>query len=165
MKDTRGRHWVEARVPGSVFSDLLREGLMEDPFYRDNEDKTLELSYNDYEFTREFNITPDMFKKDRILLYCEGLDTLTEIKVNGRLLAKTDNMHRSYEFDVKSFLKEGSNSIHITFYSPTKFIKKMHKKNPLMIKTSDETIPGFYYIRKAHCMFGWHWGPKIPDSG
>ncbi len=165
MKDTRGRHWVEARVPGSVFSDLLREGLMEDPFYRDNEDKTLELSYNDYEFTREFNITPDMFKKDGILLYCEGLDTLTEIKVNGRLLAKTDNMHRSYEFDVKSFLKEGSNSIHITFYSPTKFIKKMHKKNPLMIKTSDETIPGFYCIRKAHCMFGWDWGPKIPDSG
>ncbi|MDD3819212.1 MAG: glycoside hydrolase family 2 protein, partial [Actinomycetota bacterium] len=165
MKDTGGKHWIEAQVPGTVFSDLLREGLIEDPFYRDNEDKAIELSYNDYIYTRKFNITPCMFKKDKILLYCEGLDTLAEIKINGRLLAKTDNMHRRYEFDVKAFLREGRNDIHITFYSPTKFIEKMHRKNPLMIKKSNETMPGFYYLRKAHSMFGWDWGPKIPDSG
>ncbi|MFA9381057.1 MAG: glycoside hydrolase family 2 protein, partial [Acetanaerobacterium sp.] len=24
---------------------------------------------------------------------------------------------------------------------------------------------GFSHIRKAHCMFGWDWGPRLPDAG
>ena len=24
---------------------------------------------------------------------------------------------------------------------------------------------GFPYLRKAHCMFGWDWGPRLPDAG
>jgi beta-mannosidase len=165
MKDTGKGCWIKARVPGSVFSDLLREGLMEDPFYRDNEDKAIELSYHDYEYMREFNIPPDMFKKDKIFLYCEGLDTLTEIRINSKKVARTDNMHRCYEFDVKKFLKKGRNNIHIMFYSPAEFIKKMQKKNPLWKRTFDIAMPGYYHLRKAHSMFGWDWGPRIPDSG
>lgn len=30
---------IQAQVPGSVFHDLMENGLMEDPFYRDNEKK------------------------------------------------------------------------------------------------------------------------------
>ena len=165
MKDTRKEHWGSAQVPGSVFTDLLREGLMEDPFYRDNEDKALALSYNDYEYTREFNISGDVLKHDRVFLYCEGLDTLTEIKINGRLIAKTNNMHRSYEFDIKDVLREGSNNIHILFSSPTRYIERKQKEVPLWKRMNDIVIAGFYHLRKAHSMFGWDWGPKIPDSG
>jgi len=57
MRNTRDEHWKSAHVPGSVFTDLLREGLMEDPFYRDNEDRALTLSYNDFEYNREFKIS------------------------------------------------------------------------------------------------------------
>jgi beta-mannosidase len=165
MRNTRDEHWESAHVPGSVFTDLLRNGLMEDPFYRDNEDKTLALSYNDYEYTREFNISGDILKHNRVFLYCEGLDTLTEIKINGQLIAKTNNMHRSYEFDVKDVLREGVNNIHILLFSPTCYIERMQKKVPLMKRINDIVLDGFYYLRKAHSMFGWDWGPKIPDSG
>jgi len=165
MKDKSGERWIEAQVPGSVFSDLLREGLMEDPFYRDNEGKAVEFSYRDYEYEREFNISPEILKKDRVFLYCEGLDTLAQIMINGKYVARTDNMHRRYEFDVKKFLKIGMNKIHFIFYSPTEFINKMHKKNPLWKWSFDVAMPGFYHLRKAHCMFGWDWGPRIPDSG
>ena len=165
MKDTRSGKWNNAIVPGSVFTDLLREGLMEDPFYRDNEDKAVELSYSDYEYTRKFNITLSLLKKDKVFLSCEGLDTLTEIRINNKLVAKTNNMHRIYEFDIKDMLKEGSNSIHIIFFSPTQYIEKKHKKNPLWKRIFDIAMAGFYYIRKAHSMFGWDWGPRIPDSG
>jgi len=165
MKDTRRKRWISAQVPGSVFTDLLREGLMEDPFYRDNEDRTLALSYNDYEYTRDFNISGDLLKHDRIFLCCEGLDTLTEIRINGNLITRTNNMHRSYEFDVKKVLREGSNNIHILLFSPTRFIERKQKENPLWKRINDIVLPGFYHLRKAHCMFGWDWGPKIPDSG
>ena len=32
-------HDIPAEVPGSVYHDLLRESLIPDPFYRDNEDE------------------------------------------------------------------------------------------------------------------------------
>lgn len=165
MKDTAEEHWNNAHVPGSVFKDLLDEGLMEDPFYRDNEDRALALSYNDYEYTREFNINGDLLQHDRIFLCCGGLDTLAEVKINEKLIAETDNMHRSYEFDIKEVLKKGRNSIHIIFFSPTRYIEQKQKEKPLWKRTDDMVLDGFYYLRKAHSMFGWDWGPKIPDSG
>ena len=27
------------------------------------------------------------------------------------------------------------------------------------------TMPGSQYLRKPHCMFGWDWGPQLPDAG
>ncbi len=165
MKNTNEEHWINAQVPGSVFTDVLRNGLMEDPFYRDNEYKALALSYNDYEYTRDFNISSDVLKHDKIFLYCEGLDTLTEIKINGQLITKTNNMHRTYELDIKDFLREGSNNIHILFFSPTQYIEKKEKEVTLWKKMNDIVMAGFYQLRKAHCMFGWDWGPKIPDLG
>jgi len=39
---------MAAVVPGSVYGDLLRNGRMENPFWRDNEDAALRLMDNDF---------------------------------------------------------------------------------------------------------------------
>ena len=39
MKSTKDNTWQEAIVPGTVYTDLLRNGNMEDPFWRENEYK------------------------------------------------------------------------------------------------------------------------------
>ena len=42
------KEWIPAVVPGSVYGDLLREGRMEDPFWKDNEwEKSLILPVKD----------------------------------------------------------------------------------------------------------------------
>ena len=41
-------------VPGSLYSFLLNAGLMEDPYYRDNEFSALELTHHDYTFEKHF---------------------------------------------------------------------------------------------------------------
>lgn len=163
MKRTAEQSWIPAVVPGSMYNDLLTAGLMEDPFYRDNEEKALELSSFDYEYVRQFTPEPALLRCDRILLHCEGLDTLAHITLNGQKLASTDNMHRTYEFNVKGLLKEGENTLHIVFSSPTAYIEKKNREETLW--GPDDSIKGFPHIRKAHCMFGWDWGPKLPDMG
>lgn len=35
--------WYPAQVPGTVYTDLLRNGQMEDPFWKDNEYRALDL--------------------------------------------------------------------------------------------------------------------------
>jgi beta-mannosidase len=163
MKRVDEATWLDALVPGSVYNDLLAAGKMEDPFYRENEYKALELCNYDYEYERSFTVGRDILSCDKIVLLCEGLDTLSEVSINGRNIISTDNMHRIYEIDIKDFLKEGENLIHVLFKSPVEYALRKQKEFPLL--NSGDAVEGISHLRKAHCMFGWDWGPKLPDMG
>ena len=154
---------MPARVPGSVYSDLLRNNQMEDPFWRDNEDKAFALIENDYEYRTEFSVPQKLLNMDRVLLHCDGLDTVADITLNDTVIAHTENMHRTWEFDVTGILKKDKNCLKIIFHSPVKYVAEANKKNK-----SDgglDALDGFHYLRKAHCMLGWDWGPRLPDAG
>ena len=64
MKDTAWTEFVPAKVPGDLYSDLLAAGKMEDPFYRDNELKTLKLSENEYLYETVFSVPEETLKKE-----------------------------------------------------------------------------------------------------
>lgn len=154
---------VPARVPGTVFHDLMENGRMKDPFYRDNEKIARELSFQNYTYERNFSVPEAFLENEKVELYCEGLDTLTEIFVNEVFVGKTDNMFRLYELDVKKALKAGENTIRIRFLSVSRFAAQKHREKELF--QFDYAMPGMGHIRKAHYMFGWDWGPQIPDMG
>ena len=154
---------TKASVPGSVYNDLLTAGLIPDPFYRDNEDEALKIMEHDFVYSRVFTVPADLLNCDAILLRCHGLDTLAAAEINGQPAGAADNMHRIWEFDAKPLLREGENEIRITFASPTKFIREAYERKPL--EGSSDAMRGFPYLRKAHCMFGWDWGPHLPDAG
>lgn len=163
MKRTDEVEWIDALVPGSVYADLLRSGLMEDPFYRDNEEAALTLSSFNYEYIRSFRVDHVALSADQLLLCCEGLDTLAEVIVNGHTVANTDNMHRTYEIEVKELLHEGENELRIVLSSPTQYITQRHDENPIW--GDPHALHGISHLRKGHSMFGWDWGPKLPDLG
>ncbi len=154
---------IEANVPGSIYNDLLNAGRIPDPFWRDNEMKVLPLMEKDWRYARSFEVSEELLKRDRVLLRCEGLDTLAAIEINGQAAGCADNMHRTWEFDVKGLLRAGENEISVTIASPTKFIREAYAAHHVE-GTSDAT-EGFPFLRKAHCMFGWDWGPRLPDGG
>ena len=154
---------VPASVPGSVYHDLLSAELIPDPFYRDNETEALKLMEYDFYYSRCFQVPGDLLACGKVLLRCEGLDTIAAVYLNGAEIAETDNMHRIWEFDVKSYLQEGENKIAVRFSSPTKYIRENYKINPA--DGSSDAMEGFPNLRKAHCMFGWDWGPRLPDAG
>ena len=154
---------VPARVPGSVYHDLLTAEMIPDPFYRDNELQALQLMENEFHYRRSFTADAELLKSDRVLLRCEGLDTLAEIYLNDRLIGRADNMHRIWEFDAKGVLHEEENRIEVRFASPTKYIREAYAAS--RADGSSDAMRGFPLLRKAHCMFGWDWGPRLPDAG
>jgi beta-mannosidase len=155
--------FLPAKVPGSVYGDLLANKKMEDPYWRDNEDRAFALLEDDYEYHCSFTVSRSFLKADNVLLRCEGLDTLAELYLNGLPVGKADNMHRAWEFDVKKGLREGENTLRILFRSPVKYVGEAYKK--LRADGSEDCLEGFPHLRKAHCMFGWDWGPRLPDAG
>lgn len=163
MKRCDESEWLEAAVPGSVYNDLLKADKMPDPFYRDQEYEVLELSNYDYEYEKTFQAEEGLFANDRITLLCEGLDTLCELYLNGTLILESDNMHRTYELEIGETLKRGENTLRAVFRSPVEYVTRKQAELPLI--NVDDAVPGISHIRKAHSMFGWDWGPKLPDMG
>jgi len=163
MKDRSWDGFIPASVPGDLYSDLLQNGKIEEPYYRDNELEALKLAENEYEYVTAFSVGEDLLCKERILLRFEGIDTLADIFLNDTLLGTADNMHRIWEYDVKSYLTVGENTLKVVFHSPTKFIREKYDEKRL--DGTSDAMRGFPYLRKAHCMFGWDWGPRLPGAG
>ena len=92
---------IPAIVPGNVHTALMQAELIPDPYYRTQEVESFWVGETDWTYERPFTLPPSMLEIEKLLLKCHGLDTLATIWINGRLLAKTDNMFRTYEFDPK----------------------------------------------------------------
>ncbi|MBR3825374.1 MAG: glycoside hydrolase family 2 protein [Lachnospiraceae bacterium] len=155
--------WMPAQVPGSVYSALLALDKMPDPHYRDNELQAVKLMENDFVFETSFRAEPELLAADALFLCFDGIDTLADIYLNDTLLGHTENMHRAWEFDIKSLAKVGENQLRVVIYSPTKYIKEENEK--VYTGGVSEAMAGYPHLRKAHCMFGWDWGPRLPDAG
>jgi len=155
MTDLGSERTLPAHVPGTVAATLIEQQVMPDPYWRENEASVQPAFAVDYEFGREFDIDPEALAHDEVLLHCDGLDTIAELAVNGAAAGRADNMHRSWIFNVKPLLKAGRNQISITLRSPVRYLGEHPAKAGAR----------FSVLRKAACMFGWNWGPVLPDSG
>lgn len=166
MRECGKKEAFPASIPGSVIACLLENKQIQDPYYRDNEYEVRDLFWKDYEFERELLVAGEFLKEDVVELVCYGLDTLCDIYLNENLLASTNNMHRTWRFPVKEYLKEGSNNLKIVCKSSLEYMKNYQPApNKEITFVSDGTSLGGQYLRKAHSMFGWDWGPKLPDAG
>lgn len=155
--------WQEAIVPGTVYTDLLRNGAMEDPFWKENEDKAWRLMDDDYEYEASFVAEGILFKSDLIMLHFDGIDTIADVFLNDSFLGRTENMHRVWEFDVTKILTAGKNILRILLHSPNNYARQEFEKCRTL--GSEDAMDGFVHMRKAHCMFGWDWGAHLPDAG
>ncbi|WP_320929626.1 glycoside hydrolase family 2 protein [Hungatella sp.] len=161
--DMESKEWHKGTVPGTVLTDMMDGGLIEDPYWRTNEYETRELSRRDYRYEREFEVPESFFREEEQCLVFEGLDTIADIYLNDELLLAVNDMHRTWRIDVKGKLK-AVNRLAVAFHSPTAFIEKADREGDIFY-ASTGCMKGNGALRKAHYMFGWDWGPQLPDAG
>jgi len=73
-------------IPGSVYGNLLLQGLIPDPYDGMNELTALKLMENDFRFRTVFTLTREQVESDFLLLRFDGIDTLADIYLNDVLL-------------------------------------------------------------------------------
>src|SRR5258707_10714976 len=78
--------WRSARVPGLIHTDLLAHKLIPDPFYRDNEKKVQWVSGSEWEYRRGINADAALLTHEHIDLVFEGLNTIADVSLNGKLI-------------------------------------------------------------------------------
>ena len=167
--------WLRASVPGTIHTDLMANGIIEDPYYRLNERKVQWVDKKDWVYQCSFELSPDEFERQHHELRFEGLDTYASVYINDRLVLQSSNMHRSYSVDVKEYLIEGSNTLRILLESPIKrgleLYDALDYTIPVSANDQAETgeVPGGkrvnVFTRKAAYHYGWDWGPRLVTSG
>jgi beta-mannosidase len=149
--------------PFSILSALVESGEIQHPYYSGIESEARDLLYNDCVVHANFALEKDLLEKKHIYILFEGIDTVSNISLNGRFLGRTENMHRIYTYDVREFLREDENTLDINIFSPIKYVMERQCKNK--VYGFNDWMRGFAHIRKAHYSFGWDWAPQLPDMG
>ena len=152
---------INVKVPGDVTNDLYEAGIIPDPLFGDNLKHLDYIFHRDWAYETVFSLTESDTKSDRIILSFEGIDTLSEITLNGRVLGRTDNMFLKYEYDLKGIAVSGENFLSVKIFSATDY--REQKDEHLPLRATFDT--GRLYLRKAQCHFGWDWAPNLPGAG
>ena len=164
--------WRSATVPGLIHTDLLAHKLIPDPFYRDNEKNVQWVSDAEWEYHRTITADQNLLKHKHIDLVFEGLNTLADVSVNGKQILHADNMFREWRVDIKSYLKQGTNTLSIVFHRIKPELArrdKAHSEEKVGADTS--AVAKMFdagnksYVRKAAYEGGWDFGTNMITCG
>ena len=157
---------LPAEVPGGVHLDLMRAGVIPDPFVRLHEHDVAWVDERDWVYETTFTVadpSPNLF------LRFGGLDTVAEIALNGQPLGKTDNAFIAHEFAVGGRIVAGENHLEVTFRSATRVGQERHAA---WDAGGEDTLPYDWnnwaeraFVRKAQYQYGWDWGPVLRGCG
>ena len=146
---------IDAEVPGNFELDLMRAGRLEDLYYSDNTPKAQRL-----ENLHVWYYTTFTADDKNSYIHFDGIDTISDIYINGAAVKSTDNMFIGY--DAEADFKIGLNELVV------------HIK-PVCIEARKYTLPvssnamkynyQSLYVRKAAHMFGWDIMPRIVSAG
>ena len=124
--------WYDATVPGCVHTDLLDNGLIRDPYFRDNETSLQWIDKNAWEYKTTFFADESLLNREHVELDFKGLDTYAEVTLNGKHLLTTDNMFREYRVEISDILANGENTLRILFHSPVVMANTGVKSNTMV---------------------------------
>ncbi len=158
---------VPATVPGTVHTDLLANGLIPDPFWRDNEERLQWIGEKDWIYRTTFQVESGFLEAEVVELVFQGLDTFAEVVLNGRSVLETDNMFRRWSVDVKPHLLTGENTLEVRFRSPLPPALAARAALPYPLPAGNDRgdPPSRVFVRKAAYHYGWDWGPRLITSG
>lgn len=173
FRQVRGVNWYPASVPGVVHTDLMANGLLEDPFVKMNERAAQWVDKEDWEYVTAFDVAPAMYAREKLRLVFEGLDTYADVYLNSQKVVVANNMFRTWQAEVKPLLKPVGNELRVYLHSPVKIdLPKCLALDFAYPAVNDQSENGgllnrkiSVFARKAGYHYGWDWGPRLVTSG
>ncbi len=162
IRSADGKHKAAYQVPGDVHSSLITAGVIPDPYIGRNEYDVRWVAEQEWVATREF----EWAGEGAWHLDIDYLDTVAQVRINGKSVLKADNCFRRYKPDVSKALKRGKNKIEIRFQSNVTEAAKRQKALPYYVPYSKNCpIPDGNMLRKPSCHYGWDWNLAIAPFG
>lgn len=151
---------IPAAVPGAVHLDLMRAGLLEDPWQGLAEERQHWVGRTSWRYETTFVVDRALGRTSELVF--EGLDTFATVTLNGIQILRAENMHRSHIVDVTDLLVDGMNELTVDFDAQADTAEAR--------RLAAGGLPNAYpdptnFVRKMACNFGWDWGPTVVTAG
>ena len=150
---------IEARVPGNVELDLVRAGLIPEPFFGMNAVALQQFETWHWWYGRRFP-TPEVVGREAILRF-EGLDCDAEVFLNGHLVMTTANALVEHEAPVQ--LVEGNENEIVVHIWPWRDGAESESM-PVGCMAGPHQVASLRVRKPAHA-FGWDIMPRIVSAG
>ncbi|KAG6856280.1 hypothetical protein H0H87_005890 [Tephrocybe sp. NHM501043] len=162
--------WRMARTfPSEVHIELLKEGLIPDPYIGFNEHKVQWIGDAEWLYKCSFPFA-NLSEHEHAVLEFEGLDTVCDVYLNGKEILSTDNQFRTYSYSFSlsgdvSILQE-MNTLLLHFKS-AKALAKAEEEKYGKVRAGSTNLgdPSRVYVRKAQYDWRWDWGPELMTAG
>jgi len=161
---------IPISVPGDIASALLAAGLIENPYYGRNELDSLWIGKTDWKLSTSFKLSSGELDESGYgaFLVFEVIDTVAEIRLNGKELCRSRNMFRRISLDSAGYLKAGENLLEVIIRSPEAYTAAAAEKLPYPIPQGNQ-LPWQWthrnLLRKPGCHGGWDWGITLMTGG
>ncbi len=163
MSDLEEGRWPATTQPQSIFLSLAEAGVLTLSDLYAHPQAFGWVSRQAWVYRTRFELSQEHLAAGRAELVLEGLDTVTQIWLNEKLLGRTENMFIPHRFDAGKWLRPGRNDLMIQFQPAEEYADKLARRYGKAGDPSDS--PSRAYLRKAQYQFGSAMGPVLPGCG
>lgn len=150
---------IAASVPGNFELDFQKAGLLPDLYFGTNVLQAQKLENLHLYYYTDFDLQTDA-QSDAFLVF-EGVDTIADIYLDGKLLGRTENMLHAHEFSLDG-VPSGKHTL-LVHILPTVIYARQFD-----LPASCFALPYNHdstEVRKAPYSFGWDIMPRIVSGG
>lgn len=96
--------WNSAKVPGDVYTDLWKAGVIDDPYFGRNNVRAQWVQQYEWWYSLQFDMK-EIPEDEIIELIFEGVDYSCEVWLNGHYLGRHEGVFSKFSFDVTKQLR------------------------------------------------------------
>lgn len=164
--------WYECDLPVDVRMPLLESKVIKEPLKADYSFESEWIEKRSWWFVKEFSVSEFQIENDIVELVMEGLDTRSDIFINGHYIGTHRSVHYPFVFDVKEFLLPEKNTIAVRVTSGLEEVRESDVAD-IDYVVSMEVYNGRdgrgdkrrAFVRRPQYTCGWDWGPKVTTIG
>ncbi|MDO6801442.1 glycoside hydrolase family 2 TIM barrel-domain containing protein [Wenyingzhuangia sp. 1_MG-2023] len=146
-EDIETHVWNPAKVPGDVYTDLWKAGVIEDPYYGRNSVKAQWVMQYEWWYSYQFNVTEDI-GDNLVRLDFDGVDYACDVWLNGEYLGSHEGAFSSFSFDINHALRTSK--------------KWLKSSNILMVRLAPPPQVNSKVAGRKTPWFGDYWRDLIP---
>ncbi|WP_233244066.1 glycoside hydrolase family 2 protein [Tamlana fucoidanivorans] len=139
--------WNYAKVPGDVYTDLWKAGVIEDPYFGRNSVKAQWVQQYEWWYAHQFHVSEPVDNKVVKIVF-EGVDYACDVWLNGHYLGRHEGAFSGFSFDVTNYLRVSK--------------KRLSSTNMLMIKLDPPPRVNALVAGKKTPWFGDYWRDLVP---
>lgn len=164
--------WYGVNLPVDVHMPLIEAGEMKDPVLSDYCRDAEWVEDRSWWFVKHFDAADLPEENDIVELVMEGLDSRSDIFLNGKYLGCHKSVHFPFVCEVKDKLIAGDNVITVRMTSGMEEISReevMELDDAVCLETHNggkfRGDARRSFVRRPQYTVGWDWGPKVITIG